>query len=448
MSFLDRNANNVKRLRRNAQRFRAGDIVGSIPVTAPITNTGTHLALHVATAGALITTSGLAVNVDGSSVTINGSNQLVATEPTLQQDTTKSIIVGGSFPFITLGVLVSAGVTSALGFSGTGGGLQVKVDGSSVTINGSNQLVATPTGSGAGLTSLPLTAADTSMTVGGSGLTVAVNKRANSGLQTAAGLGVLVADTSLTLAAGGVAVGLATNSGLQVSSGLLLKLTDTSLVLAVGGVSVNPAASGGLQTSSGLLVRGKRILASDPALTDGDTWYNSTSGSDKFVSKGLQASAVGLLYASATASNSVANTTAQTAFNQNVTLPSNFLTTGRVIRAVAYFTYSSATAATLQIAFALGTTVVAGPTLTATGTDSNVPFRLEVNAVVTVSGASGNVARFRYGIINNQAPTIGANATLAIDTTASLVAQFVAIWSVANVGNTVQMQYITIETLG
>lgn len=331
---------------------------------------------------ALTQINGRLVQIDGTTITVV-SNQLVATKPVLQQDTSKSIVVGGSYPFYTLGVQVSASGTSGLGFSGTGGGLQIKL-----------------------------------------------------------------IDTSFVINTSGVGLNLATNSGLVISSGVAIQLVDTSLVLASGGVGLNIATNGGLVISSGVLVRGLRIVSSDPGSpADGDTWYNSTTGSPKVTTKGLPAAVQQMLFVSATASNSVTNTTTQTAFNQNVTLPANFLTAGRGIRATGYFTYTGGTTNTLQLAFALGTTVVAGPTLTVTVADIGTVFRLEVEAVCTVAGASGNVARFRYGIINGQAPTIGANATLAINTTSSLVAQFVAIWSVANAGDTVQMNYISIEAL-
>lgn len=103
----------------------------------------------------------------------------------------------------------------------------------------------------------------------------------NPGLvKNASKLKLLLADTSLQLASGGVSVLRRTNSGLQVSSGLglllqtnsgltlgstglALLLADTSLQLAAGGASVRLAATPGLEIATGLKVKVQGVLTID-----------------------------------------------------------------------------------------------------------------------------------------------------------------------------------------
>jgi hypothetical protein len=103
----------------------------------------------------------------------------------------------------------------------------------------------------------------------------------NPGLVKNAGkLKLLLADTSLQLASGGVSVLRRTNSGLQVSSGLgvllqtnsgltlgstglAILLADTSLQLAAGGASVRLATTPGLEVATGLKAKVQGVLTID-----------------------------------------------------------------------------------------------------------------------------------------------------------------------------------------
>src|SRR4051812_31008176 len=123
---LDRNANNQTRLRRNAQRTRHGDGTSDILVTAPIAITSGRIALTLGAATGLQTVS----NALGIKLDTNPGLSLSATGLILKlADTSLQLAAGG----VSVKPATSSGLTVS-------SGLKVNVDGTTVTINGSNQL--------------------------------------------------------------------------------------------------------------------------------------------------------------------------------------------------------------------------------------------------------------------------------------------------------------------
>lgn len=69
MAF-DRNANSRERFRRNAQKV-PGELTGTVNVTAPITNDGTHVGLGLSTTGGLQTvTNLLSLKISGAGLVL------------------------------------------------------------------------------------------------------------------------------------------------------------------------------------------------------------------------------------------------------------------------------------------------------------------------------------------------------------------------------------------
>jgi len=84
----------------------------------------------------------------------------------------------------------------------------------------------------------------------------AVTYSAGDGIDiTASVISVVAADSSLSVGGSGVAVALGTNPGLEISSGVKVKVADSSLGLGASGVSVTLASSSGLEISSGVKVK-------------------------------------------------------------------------------------------------------------------------------------------------------------------------------------------------
>lgn len=156
MGSLDRNAQSAVRVRRNAQRTRAGDLTGSIKVSAPITNAGGKLGVSIDGTTIKLTGSQLVVGNLAESQVTNLVTDLASKVPAVRNVNTTSPLTGGGAlsADLTLGVALAAAgaiVNSgglAVNLTANGGlqvvsdGLGVKVDGTTVTINGTGQLVS------------------------------------------------------------------------------------------------------------------------------------------------------------------------------------------------------------------------------------------------------------------------------------------------------------------
>ena len=373
-----------------AMQFSGGALAVKLADTSLKTATA-GLSANLASSSGLLVSSGLKVNVDGSTITINGSNQLVAASAYAPDATT--ITLNGSSKlqvnFDAAGGLYYSGSGDAVKLADTSlktataglsanlasssgllvsSGLKVNVDGSTITINGSNQLVAASaapdattitlngssklqvnfdaagglyySGSGdavkladnslqtataglsaklessGGLTTttlgLAVKPANSSILLSGSGAQVQLN----NGLTIigGAGVGVLAANNTITVTSSGVAVNTASSSGLSISGGLAVNLSSSGgLTLASNQLAVNVD---GVTTS---LVGGQLVanvlpsVSSDPASpTAGQAWYNTAVGRARIELPTGAAPITHTLFSTATDASVTANTTAQT----------------------------------------------------------------------------------------------------------------------------------------
>lgn len=179
--------------------------------------------------------------------------------------------------------------------------------------------------------------------------------------------------------------------------------------------------------------------------------YYDTATRRVYVSlNGSAFAVVPLTLGTQTASATVANTTSQTTFLGTVTgektVPAGGLVIGKSLRIRASGVLSSTGTPNLTIVAKLGSTTVATTGVVAqTGTPSNVGWELTVDVTCRTVGASGTVFAqgcFRYGSVFMP---LAATAAVTIDTTAALIVDLMATWSVADSGNTLTGSNCTLE---
>lgn len=155
------------------------------------------------------------------------------------------------------------------------------------------------------------------------------------------------------------------------------------------------------------------------------------------------------LFNSIAASAAVTNTVAETAFDQSLTLPANFLKAGDRIR-VRLLVLATATNSTdtLNVKLKIGSTIIA-----ATGAldvaNNDVAY-IDAELTIRTSGASGTCVAAAISSIGPPASaTLKAQqlASTAIDTTATQAITVTATWSVANAGNSCRLDTLSIDLL-
>lgn len=142
------------------------------------------------------------------------------------------------------------------------------------------------------------------------------------------------------------------------------------------------------------------------------------------------------------------------------TLPANFLQIGSALRFKAFGVLSTTATPTLNLGVYYGG--VAGIALAATGaitqasTVTNVPWRLELEAIWRTVGATGTVmpsgsVKFgsAVGAFTDEVPIPAtALATVTTDTTAAKVLSVGATWGTNSASNTLTLHGFLIESLG
>lgn len=148
------------------------------------------------------------------------------------------------------------------------------------------------------------------------------------------------------------------------------------------------------------------------------------------------------------ASSLITNTTAETTFsNGTVTIPKNSLTAGDVIRIRAQgIAPATNSTDTLNIKLKVGTTVIAQTG--ALDVANNDIFLIDANIVIRTVGATGTLVA--YGTVSIGTPGTATVKTFnlastTIDTTVDQTLTVTATWSVANAGDTVQMDSLLVE---
>jgi hypothetical protein len=162
-----------------------------------------------------------------------------------------------------------------------------------------------------------------------------------------------------------------------------------------------------------------------------------------------------VLFVASTASTTISNTSSQTNFSVNTTIPAGFFTAGKAIRIQAWGLMSSnTTAATMTLTVKLGTSslFVFGPFSTA-GLN-NMDWVIDAIAVCQSTGTSGN---FQASGTLTSATASGDAAAITLparfttstqDTTSSHTFQIAAQFSVADIHESIVMNGMLLEVLG
>lgn len=183
------------------------------------------------------------------------------------------------------------------------------------------------------------------------------------------------------------------------------------------------------------------IPAGCPSLTFGDALISNGDGSlTKLVGSAT-------LYNSTAASTTITNTSTETVFDQNYTIPANTLQVGDVIVLRGSGTVTGVTGTpTLTIKLKIGSTVIENSgAITVTTNDS---FFVEAFLTVRSVGASGTFVA--SGIVNvgtpNSATTKSFNlGSTTIDTTTGQLVSITATWSAASASNIVRQDILTVS---
>lgn len=440
----DTQANSPIRLRRNAQRSNAGSITKLVNVTAPLTNNGT--AIGISTGNGLTVSGGtLLVLLADTSLSESGAGVKVnlATNPGLTvssglklllADTSLSLAAGGvavalntagglqtssglelkladtSLKLAAGGVSVNEATSSALTVSS---GLKVNVDGVTVTINGSNQLVAS----------------------GGSGTVTSVALSAPS-IFTVAGSPVTTTGT--------LALSLATQSSNTIfagpTTGVAAIPTFRSLVAADIPVSaVFP------------------VVTTDPTSpTAGEAWFNSTASVPRVFlntdgTNKLQSTIPGVILSTAGPQNVSANTSPQTFGGSSLTFPSAVLNrAGAILEFFGVFTAFTPTTGgnTCSYQMVIGSNIITLFTTAALGTNGTAV--LLVNGLIGVQ-STGSSGTFFYAFSlsgTNPAPTAFTSfidGALTQNLTGTVAFHLTASATAVHAGDTLGLQSFTLK---
>ena len=197
---------------------------------------------------------------------------------------------------------------------------------------------------------------------------------------------------------------------------------------------------------------------------EGDLWFDSTQKALMDYLNGIQATHPRILFtstANGTCGNTASETTIVGAGVGMMTLPANYLVAGKTLRLTIYGAYSTkaATPGTLVIKVKLGTTIIlALPATTVTVALTKVPFVIDAIITCRTVGATGTVigqgdlflatATVQTGI-SYMLPNQGSDALTAVvkDTTASILVDVTATWSLADAANTISSTNVVFETL-
>ncbi len=247
--------------------------------------------------------------------------------------------------------------------------------------------------------------------------------------------------------------------------------------LASGSLYVTP--EGNVAVFQGL----KPAVSGDPVRYDNSNVYNITKGSiafaegewvyfdgtdvqrtglirigkcaaaaasgDATVAVRLYPYAVDARYVSVAASAAVSNTVTETAFDQSVTIPANYLKAGDVIRircqAIATATNSTDT---LNLKLYLGSVEIAATG--AVDVANNDVGYFDVDIVIRTIGASGTLVAAGVQALGVEGTVTAKplkNASETIDTTAANAVAVKATWSVASASNSVRLDVMNVQLI-
>jgi hypothetical protein len=267
-----------------------------------------------------------------------------------------------------------------------------------------------------------------------------------------------------------------TSTATQAFEDTLYKTTATGAV-PTGTLIISP--EGSVMVFQGL----KAAATNDPVIYDADGVYDITKGSISFAlgdnvyfdGTDVQTSGVMLVgkciktaasgdatvrvrlypypivrqYTSKAASTAVANTTTETAFDQNVTIPASALRAGDVIHIV-HQGIATATNSTdtLKSKLYIGATNIADTG--AIDVANNDIFVIDAYVQIRTVGASGTLVAWgttNIGTSGTATTKAFYLASTAIDTTASQLITAKATWSVANAGDSCRQDVMIVQKI-
>lgn len=184
-----------------------------------------------------------------------------------------------------------------------------------------------------------------------------------------------------------------------------------------------------------------RLPAGAVALLKGDDIISNGDGTF------IKSLATDVLYSDVAASAAITNTTVETAFDKTYTIPAGALRAGDVLRVKAQGIATATNSTdTLNVKLYVGTQAICATG--AVDVANNDIFRIDASITIRTAGASGTY-------IAEGTTALGASGTVtdkafflpstAIDTTVANVITVKATWSVANAGNSVRLDELTVE---
>jgi fibronectin-binding autotransporter adhesin len=220
-------------------------------------------------------------------------------------------------------------------------------------------------------------------------------------------------------------------------------------------VYVGPTAG---NTTGTLLVFGNKTNAGDPTGVEGGMYYNSSTKSFRCYTSGTwRGCAGGVVFAntSVPGGNTVANTTTETNFTSNYSIPANDCQPGKVYRVTAYGLYGThSSSPQLNIRLKFGSTTI-GQTgdINRNTSQTNETWHVSYTITCITAGASGTIEGQGDVILDGASSNaeqyngMGNNATVTIDTTAAQTLQLSADWDTANASNTIILRQLIVEAL-
>lgn len=181
-----------------------------------------------------------------------------------------------------------------------------------------------------------------------------------------------------------------------------------------------------------------RVIAAE----DGDSGGGGSEGQGSII----------YLDASVPAGNTIANTATETEFTSSKPMTVALMQAGAVILFKAAGVYSTdATPPTLRIRVKLGTVTILDTTaFTTTGSLTNRGWMIEGQAVVTVSGASGQLEAQGIAMLSTGATTgsivhMANTATVGVNMSSSKVLSISAQWGTADADNSIRMRQMMVN---
>ena len=180
--------------------------------------------------------------------------------------------------------------------------------------------------------------------------------------------------------------------------------------------------------------------------------YDTTSEVIQFGLTGETVAANGTLFASVTDSNTVTNLVTEVSFNQNHSIPADFMVPGRVIKFTAGGKYSTTSGSqtmrlrfkflSLSISIVLDTGAIA-----MSASQTNKPWFFTGIAIIRTDGVSGTLSANGFVELDRIDAPVGNASTIVVNTTISQQITITVQWGTASLSNQITMQTFVIESL-